>query len=163
MCALCYSSIFFLIKPPNLFISCLILTNSLFYGSLFNYYLILSWVSLFPPNIYEIEHNKIEFANVMLLQMFPLINEVINEPIPHYFSFICSLLIAYEECSQSYASHSSIYFGYYEVYCWAGSYAGGSSPFASPMCYYFGFYNTLGNIWMALSIIYAGTSSFLLA
>lgn len=105
-----YSSMFLRIRTPSLLISFFILISSLFYGSLFSSYLMLFCVTLFPPNIYEILHSKIEFASVMLLQIFSLIRDVINDPTPHSISLCWRLFISASFESQSSAYHSSIYF-----------------------------------------------------
>lgn len=114
--------------------SFLILIKSLFSGSLFNYYRILFWAYLFPPSIYEIAHSKIELASVILLQILPLIKEVINEAIPHYFNLSCKFVILSTLCYQSSAYHSSIYLTYSSAYCYCSF---GYLSAASPMCYYF--------------------------
>lgn len=104
------SSMFLRIRSPSLLISFLMLRSSLFYGSLFSSYLMLFCVTLLPPSIYEILHNKIELASVMLLQIFSLMSDVINDPTPHSISRSCRLFISLSFESQSSAYHSSIYF-----------------------------------------------------
>lgn len=137
--ALCYSSMFLRIRLPSLLISFLMFMSSLFSGSLFSYSLMLFWVYLLPPSMYDIEQSRMELARLMLLQMLPLISEVIKEPMPQSFKLSCSLLMSYEECSQSSAYHSSIYLGSGADSGSASGYLTGSTA-CSPMCYYFGYY-----------------------